>query len=207
MVDLHLESSDLRDYLKEIPPYITFKTPLVAEKIQEIKKETQEQYIRAKLAFDFVRDEIHHSFDGDGGNVSVGAEDTLKNKEGICFAKSHLLAALLRGMKIPVGFCYQKVLKKSSPDSGYTLHGLNAVYLGHIGWFRVDPRGNKPGVESSFTTIEEKLAYKIRPELGEEDSFFVFKEPLSSVIISMEGSKTIQDLFEGRPSKIPGTNV
>lgn len=29
---------------------------------------------------------------------------------GICFAKSHLLAALLRCKSIPAGFCYQKLI-------------------------------------------------------------------------------------------------
>src|SRR5690606_39523518 len=98
-------------------------------------------------------------FDTKEEHITINAEDVLEHKEGICFAKSHLLATLLRGMGIPTGFCYQRVLRKGTIESGYALHGLNAVYLPDTGWFRLDPRGNKPGIDSQFSTDVEKLAY------------------------------------------------
>lgn len=200
-MELIFESQQIKDYLPEIPPVITFQTPLVQEQIKKITTQTSEPYIRAKLAFDFVRDEIKHSFDFESSQVSITAEDTLKNHEGICFAKAHLLASLLRGLRIPTGFCYQRVLKKpQNPNSGFALHGLNAVYLGHIGWCRVDPRGNKPGVHSEFSTIEEKLAYPIRTELGEIDYPNVWVAPLVTVLQSMEKSRSPKELFDLRPS-------
>ncbi|MCA9151542.1 MAG: hypothetical protein KDA92_19655, partial [Planctomycetales bacterium] len=42
--------------------------------------------------------------------------------------------------------------------SPYCLHGLNAVYLEAYGWYRIDARGNKPGVAAAFSPPLEKLA-------------------------------------------------
>lgn len=199
---LIIESSDLNDYLKEIPSIIEFHTPLIQEKIQEIKSLATSEKEQAKLAFECARDEISHSFDTKYQSVTISAEDALAQKEGICFAKSHVLAALLRGLKIPTGFCYQRVLRKGTVESGYALHGLNAIYFPDTRWFRVDPRGNKEGINSQFTIEKEQLAYPIRPELGEVDYPNVYSEPLDSVIKSMHESETCEALFYNRPEKI-----
>ena len=199
---LELESNNLDDYLEEIPPIIEFSTPKVKETIAAIEAQADSPRERAKLAFEFARDEISHSFDTNSEVITVGAEDAIAKKEGICFAKSHVLAALLRGMNIPAGFCYQRVLRKGTVDSGYALHGLNAVYLDDVGWFRVDPRGNKPGVDSQFSTDEEKLAYPIREELGEFDYPNVLTSPLPSVISAMHETKDCHTLFYDSPASM-----
>ena len=199
---LQLESERVEDYLKEVPPVIQFHTPLIQKKIRFIKSQASSDRDRAKIAFEVARDEIAHSFDTQCNLITINAEDVLKSKDGICFAKSHLLASLLRGMDIPVGFCYQKVLRKGTVESGYALHGLNAIYLPETGWFRVDPRGNKPGIDSQFTTEEEKLAYPIRPELGEIDYPVVLTEPLPSVIKAMQASSDSKELFYSRPTDL-----
>ncbi len=196
---LHLESNRVEDYLGEIPPVIQYSTQALQKEIQRIKSQAPTKRERAKIAFELVRDKIKHSFDTKSEVVAVTAEDALEKGEGICFAKAHLLASLLRGMDIPAGFCYQRVLRKGTPGSGYALHGLNAVYLEDFGWFRVDPRGNKPGIDSQFSIEEEKLAYPIRTELGEVDYPDVFTAPLPSVIKSMEESADCQALFFNRP--------
>ncbi|MBS1950144.1 MAG: hypothetical protein OJF59_000185 [Cytophagales bacterium] len=199
---LRLESTNTEDYLKEISPVIQFNTPLVRQEIKRIESQASSLRERAKIAFEVARDEIAHSFDTKSSIITIEAEDVLKKKEGICFAKAHLLASLLRGMGIPTGFCYQRVLRKNTIDSGYALHGLNAVYLKETGWFRIDPRGNKPGVNSQFSTDTEKLAYPIRTELGEVDYADVFLAPLPSVIQAMHKSADSQALFFNRPEKV-----
>lgn len=200
---LVLVSSNLEDYLKEVVPVIQYNTPLIQQQIRQIQSVVSTDEDRARIAFEIARDKIHHSFDTQNPVVTINAEDVLSQKEGICFAKSHLLAALLRGMRIPTGFCYQRVLRNGKTfEGGYALHGLNAVYLKKHGWFRVDPRGNKPGIDSQFSILEEKLAYPIRKELGEIDYPIVFAEPLSSVITSMLESATSQELFFKRPEVI-----
>jgi transglutaminase-like putative cysteine protease len=201
-MELKLHSSSLADYLKEVPPVIQFDTPLVHAAIERIKDEAKTGRERAKLAFELARDGVAHSFDTHSLVVTIDAEDVLRRKEGICFAKSHLLASLLRGMGIPAGFCYQRVLRKGTPDSGHALHGLNAVYLPERGWFRVDPRGNKPGIDSRFSDTEERLAYPIRPELGEVDYPDVFAEPLPAVLDAMNGARDCHALFFERPEAL-----
>lgn len=199
---LILKSDRLEDYLQPVPPYIQWDNPLIQKKIKEIESLAKNDEEKARLAFETARDNIKHSFDTQFPKISIGAEDTLNSQEGICFAKAHLLAALLRGMGIPAGFCYQRVLRKGTVESGYALHGLNAIFLEGKGWFRVDPRGNKPGINAQFTTDFEQLAYPIRPNLGEVDYPFVFARPLKDVLEAMEHSKDTQDLFFKRPEAI-----
>lgn len=196
------QSNQLQDYIKEIPPVITFKGDIIQKKIREIESVARTPMDKAKLVFEICRDEIGHSFDSNSKTVTINADDTLEKKEGICFAKAHLLTTLLRGMNIPSGFCYQRVLRKGTIESGYALHGLNAVYLDETGWFRLDPRGNKPGVDAQFSLETEKLAYPIRKELDEVDYPDIYTEPLQSVLDAMNSSADCQELFYKRPEKI-----
>jgi transglutaminase-like putative cysteine protease len=100
----------------------------------------------AKNCFEYVRDEIRHTGDDqDQIKTTYLASDVLKYKMGWCYAKSHLLAALLRANSIPAGFCYQRLFCDEYKKDSFCLHGLNAVYLKNYGWYRVDARGNKQG--------------------------------------------------------------
>jgi transglutaminase-like putative cysteine protease len=200
--DLILESQRPADYLAEIPPVIEWHSDLVRSEIAGIMDRATSELDRARMAFETARDRVAHSFDTGHPVVSISAADALRNGEGICFAKAHLLASLLRGMGIPCGFCYQRVLRKGTLDQGYALHGLNAVYLRDTGWFRLDPRGNKPGINAQFTTDHEQLAYPIRKQLGEVDYPQVFRAPIASVLEAMHGSKTCAELFCKRPEML-----
>ncbi|WP_066070225.1 transglutaminase-like domain-containing protein [Neobacillus soli] len=201
-MNLILCPEDMEAYLEETE-LINFRHPVIRGKIEEFQSIGKNKYDRAQLAFEFVRDEIRHSFDNGSAKITISASDTLVQKEGICFAKAHLLAALLRGMGIPAGLCYQRVTRKGTPESGYALHGLNAVYFQELyTWFRVDPRGNKPGVHSEFSISPEKLAYPIRTELDEIDYPFVYSRPLESVISSMQQSVDCRELFFKRPESV-----
>lgn len=199
-MQLQIESKNLEDYLKEVPPIIQFDTPAIQKQIKAITAQTSSPKKQAEIAFKIARDQIQHSFDKEQCEiVTISAEETLEKKEGICFAKSHLLATLLRGLGIPTGFCYQL---KNNPKAGYVLHGLNAIYFEDTGWFRVDPRGNKPGIDAQFSIEKEQLAYFIDPSKGEIDYPNVFVEPLPIVINAMKDSKDVEDLFFKRPDSI-----
>ena len=82
--------------------------------------------------------------------VTCRASDVLAARTGFCYAKSHLLAALLRANGIPAALCYQR-LSIDGQGPPFCLHGLNAVHLPEHGWYRIDARGNKPGVDAQFT--------------------------------------------------------
>ena len=57
------ESENLQDYLAEFPPIIEFSQHEIQSLIQSIKKQNNDYKKQAELAFNWVRDEIIHSFD------------------------------------------------------------------------------------------------------------------------------------------------
>ena len=124
----------------------------------------------ARRVFHFVRDEVHHSWDIQGKRVTRTALDVLAYREGICYAKSHLAAALLRCVGVPAGVCYQRLTLMDDDSQGYAVHALNTVYLQTLErWIRFDARGNKPGVDAQFSLEREQLAFPIRAEYDEVD--------------------------------------
>jgi transglutaminase-like putative cysteine protease len=129
--------------------------------------------------------------------LTCRASDVLEDKTGYCFAKSHLLAALLRANRIPTGFCYQRL---SIDDKGapYSLHGFNAIYLPEFGWYRVDARGNKEGVNARFTPPQEQLAFKIQfPE--EADFPRILDEPLQIIVEALQSQSTWDEMLHNLP--------
>ncbi len=124
----------------------------------------------AKNIFHFVRDEVAHSWDIQGTRVTRSATEVLAYREGICYAKSHLAAALLRASGIPSGICYQRLTLLDDDSGGYAVHALNTAWIASLGrWIRFDARGNKPGVAAEFSLEEERLAFAIRPQYAEID--------------------------------------
>lgn len=164
--------------------YIDFDHPLVAAKAAQLAVGAATEQERVARCFEFVRDQIQHSWDFKRNPVTVKASDVLKYETGYCYAKSHLLAALLRANKIPAGLCYQR-LSVNDTGAPYCLHGLNAVYLREYGWYRFDARGNKPGMNAAFCPPTEALAFSAR-EPQECDLPEIWAEPLAIVIASLE---------------------
>lgn len=134
----------------------------------------------ARRCFEWVRDEIQHSMDFGRTELTCRASDVLTQRTGFCYAKSHLLAALLRANKIPAAFCYQR-LSVDGVGPPFCLHGLNAVWLPEFGWYRIDSRGNKLGVAAEFTPPVERLAFSTQLD-GESDLPGVLAEPLAMVV-------------------------
>lgn len=146
----------------------------------------------ARRCFLWVRDQVRHSSDAQLPTVTCTASDVLKHRVGFCYAKSHLLAALLRARGIPAALCYQRLAFDESASS-FFLHGLVAINLKQYGWYRVDPRGNKPGVFSDFTPPVEKLPYT--PSLpGENDVPGLFAEPLACVVSTLHQWPTAKEV-------------
>ena len=160
---------DLSDYLKE-SDCIDYTNPLVAEKANQLKAISSNKLDYIEKAYKFVRDEIPHTWDAKLTVVSKNASDVLKNKTGICWTKSCLLAALLRANKIPAGISYQYLTRANDASDGYIIHALNTVYIDSLQkWIRLDARGNKAGVNAQFSLEKEILAFPARPEFGEKD--------------------------------------
>lgn len=149
----------MKKYL-EASKYIDWDTPAILALAHDLAAGASDDKAIAKQCFEWVRDNIKHSSDYQLNPVTCKASDVLSHGTGYCYAKSHLLAALLRANSIPAGLCYQRL---SVFDNGapYCLHGLNAIYLADIGWYRVDARGNKAGVDAQFMPPHERLAFSI----------------------------------------------
>lgn len=176
---------------------IDWEHPEVIKKAKELSRDIDHHEVVAKVCFEFVRDEIKHSNDFKLNPVTCIASDVLKYKTGYCYAKSHLLAALLRANGIPAGLCYQRLtIENNKPP--FCLHGLNAVYLPEIGWYRIDARGNNEGVEAKFTPPKENLAFPILVE-GEVDFSEIWSEPLSDVVSVLNQSKTYEEVANNLP--------
>ncbi len=151
----------------------------------------------AKACFLYVRDEIMHSNDYQLNPVTCKASDVLQHKTGYCYAKSHLLAALLRANGIPAGLCYQRLTIKND-KSPFCLHGLNAVYLPNIGWYRIDVSGTKEGFCAEFIPPIEKLAFPIITE-GEADFKEIWPAPLPEIVDVLNSSNNFQEVAENLP--------
>jgi transglutaminase-like putative cysteine protease len=184
------------DYLRATD-IVDYDHPAVAAKARELASAHTTDAAIAEACFRFVRDAIRHSSDHQLNPVTSRASDVLAHATGYCFAKSHLLAALLRANAIQAGFCYQRL---SFDDTGppFVLHGFNAVRLNGHGWYRIDPRGNKPGVTTEFTPPIEALAYT--PKLpGEADLPEIWPDPLPAVVHALTRATTWQDALENLP--------
>ncbi len=133
--------------------------------------------------------------------VTCCASEVLKHKTGYCYAKSHLLGALLRANSIPAGFCYQ-ILSVYDDGAPYCLHGFNAVYLPQYGWYRMDARGNKKGVNAQFMPPQEQLAYSLNfPE--EIDCKTIFAKPLPIIIQALQAYNEWDNLLKNLPDVEP----
>jgi transglutaminase-like putative cysteine protease len=186
-MDKYLESTDIIDW----------QDSTILELAERIASPYHTPEAIAKACFEWVRDEIHHSFDYQMNPITCRASDVLKYKTGYCFAKSHLLAALLRANQIPCGFCYQR-LSVNDLGAPYSLHGFNAIFLLKTGWYRVDARGNNQNIDAQFTPPQEQLAFKAK--LPQEVDFSnLFHEPLPIVIEVLQRCNTWQEVIANVP--------
>jgi transglutaminase-like putative cysteine protease len=177
--------------------YIDWHHSVVAEKAAQLAVGAASEEDLVKRCFEFVRDEIRHSGDDQRNPVTCAASDVLLHGTGYCYAKSHLLAALLRANGVPAGLCYQR-LTVGTDGPPFCLHGLNAVFLKEHGWYRIDARGNKPGVDAAFCPPKEQLAFPVlRKE--ERDLPEIWPEPLSVVVDALTRYGTVQQLHVNLP--------
>ncbi len=186
-MDEYLQASDIIDY----------DDPAVTALAERLAVGSSGATATAQRCFEWVRDEIAHSFDVRATSVTCSASEVLREGAGICHAKSHLLAALLRANDIPAGMCYQR-LSRDGQGAPFCLHGLNGVFLEGHGWYRIDPRGNRGGIDAQFGPPVERLAYPIRLE-GEADLPDILPSPLPIVVDALRSSRTTADLRANLP--------
>lgn len=201
-VNMILEKDDINEYLKK-SSIIDYDNENIIKIAKKLQIGNNNEIELAKKCYEYVRDNIAHSFDISGKNVTCKASDVLKYKEGLCYAKAHLLAAILRYLGIPTGFCYQRLILDDKERPYIILHGLNAIYLKSINkWIKVDSRGNKKSVNAQFCIEEEKLAFLVRKERGEEDINVIYADPSESVVNCLLKCKTVDELKDNLPTEV-----
>ena len=212
---IYIELSYEVNMMKAVPYTDDIKKYLAADSVinyenEDIKKlsdalfekvDDELDYIR--VSYEFVRDQISHSADVGENLITCSASEVLKAGHGICFAKSHLLAALLRCKSIPAGLCYQKIILDDETAPVLVYHGFVGVYIKELGkWIRLDARGNKEGVNAQFSIETEQLAFPIRPELGEVDDYVVYPNPDAKVLERLQKCSTRTQLWEELPTEL-----
>ena len=107
---------DAVPYVNEIGEYlkaddvIDYRNTSIMQLADELFQNSKDELAYIKAAYAFVSNHIAHSADKNEDVLTCTASEVLEAGHGICFAKSHLLAALLRCKGIPAGFCYQKLI-------------------------------------------------------------------------------------------------
>lgn len=186
-------------FLKE-NEIINYSHPSIQKQAEILAYGTNSKLEIARSCFLFVRDMINHSGDFKDDITTYIASDVLKYKTGWCYSKSHLLAALLRANDIPAGLSYQRLHCNEYKEGIYCLHGLNSIYLEEFGWFRVDPRGNKKGVNAQFDPPNEILAFNL--EANEEDIPGIYDEPIKEVLNALKQNDTYTKMVNNFPDSI-----
>lgn len=189
----------MENFLKETD-LINFSDPAVQKLSKTLAKGINSDIEIARNCFIYVRDEIKHSGDIKyNGVTTYKASDVLKHKTGWCYSKSILLAALLRANNIPTAFCYQRLSCSEYIKDIYCLHGLNAIYLKDFGWYRVDSRGNKEGINAQFNPPYEELAFELQE--NEFNLKELYEEPLPEVIKALKSFTSYDEMIHNFPDK------
>jgi len=183
---------------------IETRHPAVVEQSHVLTANASDEVEAAERVFRFVRDDVAHSWDIQGTRVTRTATDVLTYREGICYAKSHLAAALLRAAGIPSGICYQRLTLLDDDSAGYAVHALNTVWLAsQQRWVRFDARGNKPGVDAQFSLDEERLAFAIRSHYGEVDYRVNLASPHPVIVETLRANDDAIEMYRRRlPSRL-----
>jgi transglutaminase-like putative cysteine protease len=197
-MELTQQTPDLSAYLAA-DEVIDHDHPVVRGTAARLASRAADSYAYARAAYEFVRDSIPHPGDSGDPRVTWRASDVLERRTGICHAKAHALAALLRAEDIPTALCYQRL--RCDDGDGHIVHGLVAVRFGDA-WHRQDPRGNKPGVEARFSLDGERLAWVPEEECNEADYPVLYAVPHPVVLHSLQVAPDREALWKMLPTAL-----
>ena len=181
--------------------YIDFTAEILQSKVAELFCFVANDAEKARVAYEFVRDEIPHSFDIDAKVITAKASDVLEHQTGICHAKANLLAALLRSQGIPTGFCFQHITLMDDDREGYCVHAYNAVWLDGR-WIKLDARGNKPGLNAQFSLNEPLLAFPCRPQYDEYFWPGIYAAPHEETMKMLKQADSLEYIIKNIPDTI-----
>ena len=193
---MRLEREDIQAYLTA-DEIVQSDHTTIASAAKRLCQRAKGSIEKAKTLFEWVRDEISHSNDANRTEVTCSALEVLESGTGACYAKSHLLAALLRAEGIPAGFCYQIFSEDHNHDAA---HGLNGIFLDELEkWIRIDPRGNTSGcdqpAEFDLGSERARLAF---PDLEFFDDV-IYASPRQEIVSSLQKHEDRATLWKDLP--------
>jgi len=181
--------------------YVDFSASVIQDKIKNLFCNVNNEVKKARIAYEYVRDEIPHTFDIPADTITAKASDVLIYNTGICHAKANLLAALLRAQNIPVGFCFQHLTLSDDDSLGYCIHCYNAIFIDNQ-WIKVDARGNTNGKNAQFSLAEPRLAFLNRSNYDEYFLEGIYSKPHLDTMLMLEKANSLQDVIENIPDYI-----
>lgn len=187
-----------KDFLTETD-YVDFSAENIKILSEQLFTKDMANAEKIEKAYYYVEKETPHSSDIGEQKLTFKASDVLKYKHGICYAKSNLFAAMLRGQGIPSGFCYQRLtLNDDNDDEGYAVHCLNAVwYDDHF--IKLDARGGRSAV---FSLTEPVTAFPLRSQFDEYFIPGIFARQPDEIIKLFSNCKTRSEFFNVIPDEL-----
>lgn len=198
MCDVKKLADDEGEYLS-VSEYIDWTHPAIMAGAEAFKSRAEDEVHLVRLIYEYVRDEIKHSWDVQDKRVTRRASEALEHKVGICWAKSNLLAAFLRACGIPAGICYQRLTLGDTPETGFCIHSLNAVYIKSIDkWIRLDARGSAGVPNAQFSLEREQLEFRVNREIGEIDYRTVYACHVPRLMKVLEENEDALEMYQHR---------
>jgi transglutaminase-like putative cysteine protease len=196
------ETDELGRYLEDTIT-IDWQTPAVTAKARELLDSVTLPEERVRALFEFVRDRIDHSFDVETEAQTCRASEVLSQGTGLCYAKSHLLAGLLRYAGFPTGFCYMRLVDDERPGR-FVLHGFNAIYWAATeSWIYCDARGNRGDIATECR-FEAPFSLAFAPDATRGESFlpFIYKRPAKKIVDLLERAPGLDAIRRNLPDSI-----
>lgn len=196
------ESDEFGRYLEDTIT-IDWQTPAMMSTAKQLLETWTEPEDRIRRLFEFVRDEIDHSLDVETDVQPCRASEVLKERTGLCYAKSHLLAGFLRYAGFPAGFCYVRTIDEDRPGR-FVLHGFNAVYwTSTSSWIYLDARGGRNGRNTQCRfEAPWSLTHWPDAQAGERFLPFIFKRPGKQIIDLLERAPNFEAVRRNLPDSI-----
>lgn len=193
------ESDDLGRYLEDTIT-VDWQTPLVMERASALIADRAAPEDRLRALFRFVRDEIDDAMDVRPERVACSASQVLREGQGLSYAKSHLLAGMLRYAGFPTGFCYAR-LRSGEGDGGLRLHGFNAVFWQDPArWLFLDASGREGAPEAAVRFAPPwALSFVIDPAKGESLLPEILRRPGKRVVDLLERAPDFDAVVRNLP--------
>ncbi len=195
-MELIQQTPDLSAYLAA-DEAIDHHHPVVRETAARLAERAADSYAYARAAYEFVRDTIPHSADSGDPRVTWRASDVIEQRTGICHAKAHALAALLRAEDIPTALCYQRLLHQTAAMSCtvWSPCGSTAPGTGRT-------RAGTSRASSPLLPPWERLAWVPDKKSNEADYPVLYAVPHPVVLSALEAARDRPALWKTLPTAL-----